>query len=589
MAKQGNSHPPISSQALDPVGRKCSEVGLSRRSRSRSRSRSREPTFCTPLSVSCSRKTLASRPSQGFSTDFDGELEIHVQRILTLRSKLPTADGFGIDTSARTHVHQNRLLPAASSSSSRFQSFPNLLLLLSLRKNSRRPPNSRAKESNSGSQMHPSHQMAQPQKPISLLEFLGEEIIRIVTPVSACMMLVVLLVTALKTSSSSSPSSLTTIATIAYDENSSGSGWSKFLGAVLNSLAFIAIITVVTFLLVLLFYFRCIRFLKFHMAFSAFVVLGMLGGEVSLLFIQDFRFPVDCVTFFIVLFNFTVAGVMSVFTSKAPIVVNQGYLVVIGMLVAYWFTLLPEWTTWVLLVAMALYDLAAVLLPGGPLRLLVELAISRDEEIPALVYEARPVTNPGLEQDLVPGNERRLWRGSMDSGPNLGDPASNSTPDVTLGSLLSSGNQSQDETALVVAEEGRVLSEPAAELTAPLLDQRLERLDVQRQGRELGESRQVELEGIGLGSSGAIKLGLGDFIFYSVLVGRAAMYDFMTVYACYLAIIAGLGITLMLLAFYRKALPALPVSIALGVLFYFLTRIFLEMFIVQTSINLLMF
>lgn len=30
-----------------------------------------------------------------------------------------------------------------------------------------------------------------------------------------------------------------------------------------------------------------------------------------------------------------------------------------------------------------------------------------------------------------------------------------------------------------------------------------------------------------------------DFIFYSVLVGRAAMYDFLTVFATYLAIIAG--------------------------------------------------
>ncbi|CAI9786803.1 unnamed protein product [Fraxinus pennsylvanica] len=45
--------------------------------------------------------------------------------------------------------------------------------------------------------------------------------------------------------------------------------------------------------------------------------------------------------------------------------------------------------TWVLLIAIALYDLAAVLLPSGALRLLVELAISRDEDIPALVYEAR--------------------------------------------------------------------------------------------------------------------------------------------------------------------------------------------------------
>jgi presenilin 1 len=96
-------------------------------------------------------------------------------------------------------------------------------------------------------------------------------------------------------------------------------------------------------------------------------------------------------------------------------------------------------------------------------------------------------------------------------------------------------------------------------------------------------------DGIGLGSSGAIKLGLGDFIFYSVLVGRAAMYDYMTVYACYLAIIAGLGVTLLLLAFFRKALPALPVSITLGVLFYVLTRTLLENFVMQCSTNFLMF
>ncbi|GIM07007.1 hypothetical protein Vretimale_11218 [Volvox reticuliferus] len=84
----------------------------------------------------------------------------------------------------------------------------------------------------------------------------------------------------------------------------------------------------------------------------------------------------------------------------------------------------------------------------------------------------------------------------------------------------------------------------------------------------------------------AIKLGLGDFIFYSLLVGRAAMYDFMTVFSSYLAIIAGLGLTLLCLAIYQKALPALPFSIAMGVAFYFLTRFTLEPFLVPMAAHL---
>lgn len=433
--------------------------------------------------------------------------------------------------------------------------------------------------------------MAQNKKPTSILESLGEEIIRIIAPVSICMFVVVILVCILNTDYSSS-SSITTIASIAYTETSSDSSWDKFVGALLNSLAFVAVVTVATFALVLLFYFRCTGFLKFYMGFSSFIVLGFMGGEIAMVLIEDYSIRIDCITFLVALFNFATVGVFAVFMSKMAILVTQGYLVLIGVLVAYWFTLLPEWTTWVLLVAMALYDLAAVLLPVGPLRLLVELAMSRDEDIPALVYEARPVTpHDSGSSSGVP--QRRTWRERRNAGHDLVESSnSGSHSDVNvLGSNRIPGTSdavgsNNHETRLVRAEEGRV-SDREAELAAPLIDNRV---NIQVDGQQNAVSNEsFMLEGIGLGSSGAIKLGLGDFIFYSVLVGRAAMYDLMTVYACYLAIIAGLGITLILLAFYQKALPALPVSVALGVLFYFLARLLLEDFVVQCSTNLLMF
>lgn len=84
----------------------------------------------------------------------------------------------------------------------------------------------------------------------------------------------------------------------------------------------------------------------------------------------------------------------------------------------------------------------------------------------------------------------------------------------------------------------------------------------------------------------AIKLGLGDFIFYSVLVGRAAMYDMLTALVSYVAVMAGLGMTLLLLALSKKALPALPISIGLGVVFYMLARLLLEPFALNLSTSL---
>ncbi|XP_019263183.1 PREDICTED: presenilin-like protein At1g08700 [Nicotiana attenuata] len=415
----------------------------------------------------------------------------------------------------------------------------------------------------------------------SILETIGTEIIGVMSPVSICMFLVVLIVYSLSSTSSSDQQVLRTAANLVYLESPTDTTSTKLEGALLNALVFVLLITLVTFLLVILYYYRFTNFLKYYIRFSAFFVLGSMGGSICLSLIQHFNIPIDSFTFVLLLFNFTIVGVISVFSQGVPILLNQMYMVALGIIVAAWFTKLPEWTTWVVLVALALYDLAAVLAPGGPLKILVELASSRDEELPALVYEARP--NVGSRS----GNR----------GPNLGLLLAGFSDgdSIELGVMSSSENVARNGSVMRSENEeiGGVREVEIEGETSPLIsDGHMANQEIREssnesnRGRVMGREREMdEEEERGRG----IKLGLGDFVFYSVLVGRAAMYDLMTVYACYLAIISGLGCTLILLAVCRHALPALPISIALGVIFYFLTRLLMEPFVVGTSTNLLMF
>ncbi|KAG0290670.1 hypothetical protein BGZ96_005883 [Linnemannia gamsii] len=468
---------------------------------------------------------------------------------------------------------------------------------------------------------------------IADMKFYMLQIYKIIKPVVVCICLSILWV---KISMAGSDYRPTQSSYTVYKESPNSTASQNFLGSLANAGIIIGQIVIVTIIIVVLFKRGHIKVLiGFFMVVVA-MLLGFMGYILILNLIQVLRIPLDYLTMAFALWNFSVTGLISVFW-KGPMWVQQMYLTVMSSLMAFSLTGLAEWTTWMLLALLVVWDLIAVLCPFGPLKILVESSRNQNQEVPALLYTVNAVWFMASPPDNILNRETLRSKESSDSedvtltndsssprtdfhgghsratGRDGGASISSSRNSGLDASFSAHGGMSRTSSTMALVPN-RIGDSPTGDRDTIELRERARSGDSGRSNRNHNHSEGSPLAGRVTRSvsgsqgqsrnprrdsrdvddeeehretsdddddddGGGLKLGLGDFVFYSVLVARAAMFDWVTTICCMVAVLTGMNATIFLLAIYQKALPALPISICFGMLFYFATRFALVPFL----------
>ena len=383
--------------------------------------------------------------------------------------------------------------------------------------------------------------------PVEFLEISSFRIIKIAIPVIITLLCDAILTRFLEqTSGTVSTLDRSFSETVNYSDGGLPTLWSVWIALIL-----IAFIIIATAIILALYYFGCVKFLYGWMIFAVSLLLSYyvyvtLGQVPALL-----NVPLDWLSLIFIMMNLVAVGNMSIFW-RAPQIVTQVFLVIISVLVAMVFLTLPDWTIWILLVLLVIYDACVVLCPHGLLNMLIKKSEERGDEIPGLVYASAAWTV--AEDGSGDGSSSSSSSSSENENVDESESRSNLEMDEALNPRPPAEEPApKDETP--TCEEKKEEEEPKT-----ATDQKDPENPAQQKPRRRKKKPAKDREGV--------RLGLGDFCFYGVLVTRAARLGWDITILCVFAVVLGLALTLICLAVFKRPLPALPFSLILGIIFF---------------------
>ncbi|KAJ3450376.1 presenilin [Anaeramoeba flamelloides] len=382
---------------------------------------------------------------------------------------------------------------------------------------------------------------------------------KVLIPVAVTMLLVVLVI---RTAYKDKPEEGAFNDIMVYNESDEDSAGFRFGGALLNAVIVIAVILVVTLIMVCLYMKGFDWILVGWVIFSVFIILTFYGLLTWLEIFQYLNKSLDWISALIVILNFGVAGTITI-TWKGAKIINQIYLIIISVLFAAILSTLPEYTTWVLLVLLAIYDLVVVLSPKGPLKMLVETAEKKGKPIPGLIYSSMVWFMSTLEKSKAKKKRKNKKKNEKKKTSSSSESNTTESDDLLQNNKLLNSNSSESEENLI-NEDDEIVKEESEEN-----EKSKTKIKISKKKKKTTKKKKDDNSSALLDHSP--KLGLGDFIFYSLLISKAAYQDYTTVFTCFVAILMGLSLTLFFLALLQKALPALPLSIFFGIIFFFIT------------------